>query len=82
MASLVQEEEGLTSLDREDIFIADTTTLAKLFFEVQYNRKAEDSKQFVVFYFLIDRKHLHFNRGYRKGHWSVTPRDSRGDTSI
>ena len=52
MASLL--EEDLTSLDKEDIediFIADTTKLAHLFFEIQRKRKvggqhAQDSKQF------------------------------------
>ena len=49
MASLV--EEDLTSLDKEDIFIADTTKLARLFFVIQHKRKAaaqhaQDSKQF------------------------------------
>ena len=45
----------LTSLDKEDIFIADTTTLARLFFELQYEqtvagqRATKDSKQLNVF---------------------------------
>jgi len=49
MASrIVQGEEDLSSLDREEIFIADTAKLAQLFFEVQYKQKAEHGKHPIV----------------------------------
>jgi len=48
MAFLVQGEEELLSLNREDMFIADTAKLTQLFFEVQCNRKAKHGKQLLV----------------------------------
>lgn len=44
MASRVVEEETLTSLEREDTFIADTARLAQLFFELQHKQTERRSK--------------------------------------
>ena len=44
-----EEKKDLTSLDKEDIFIIDTTKLARLFFDVERNRtRTNFSKEFYV----------------------------------
>lgn len=53
MAALLEGDP--TSLDKEEIFIADTTKLARLFFELEYKRNVtgqlatQDGKQFKRF---------------------------------